>query len=203
MTLKGFVGLVVLAAFAALLAGGIVQRGYEAKLKLSQERADAYKGRAEVAVAAVRTIEVVAEIQAARAKVQLAEALKRSKGIRLKVDTVQAEAVPDTCKPMAARRDSLIGDLLQVNDSLKGAALSLDSANVNLTVANDSLHSAVASLDSAVTELRHPPKRPLFAVLFHPDIVVGPGVFVGVCASGKTCAGAGATASLKWSFKFP
>lgn len=111
-------------------------------------------------------------------------------------------SVPDTCKVVVARRDSLLDRALQ--DATDWQARYVDE-HAAAGLADSSYQAQKAATDTLRQELdvlKHPPRKSLFYVLTHPEVRLATttGPFIGICTSGQPCAGAGVSAGISLSF---
>ena len=190
------------AVIALIVAGVVVDWSYRGQLDAAKQRADALHQQAEVLEGVAEFYKGLAVASDQYAATLHEKATARDTVIRRKTDTLtlRIAALPDTG---VAARDTIIAEQQDIIKDQQDNYITLGSAfakqkeaYARLSVANDTLRAANDSLHTAFDLLRHPPRRPLFAVLFHPKI--RPAVFAGICQDRKLCAGAGMAAA--WEF---
>ena len=125
----------------------------------------------------------------ARAAAAILEADLRVGPIRDRVVVVRGVEVPTLVLPFIAPRDSIIDDLLVVNDTLRHAVTLLQDANGELRGALFDTRATVTELLEVIANVPGP------APWWMPSL--GAGVFVGICTDNLVCAGTGLT--LNWS----
>ena len=167
--------LLVLAALALLV---IVPRalGWRSDRDRWEARADSAVTRATRAEAWVDTLDARIDSLTQAVGDSVVVLVKRDTVIRVRVDSVRALPVPDTCAPFVAVRDSLLDEALASAESWKRAYGQQVLIAGLLKASRDTLR---VSLDSALAVLRERPK---------PPSLLGLGATCGLGLRGYDCA---------------
>lgn len=171
---------VVVLVFALVMNSCQSERRVQQAISASAA-AEGLRSRAEAGLAVA-----VAELAANKAKVRIL--IKVDTLIRERIKTVLATPVPDTCNRYVQPLVDLVLDQNQQLEEWRGTWEVQSAATEKVLVVVDSLKASNDSLSKAVGLLM-PQRRSLLGRLLHPEIK--PAAFVGVCATGRPCVGAG------------
>ncbi len=168
------VGVIVLAALVLVIVPRAL--GWRSDRDRWEARADSAVTRAERAEAWVDTLDARIDSLTQAVGDSVVVLVKRDTVIRVRVDSVRALPVPDTCAPFVAVRDSLLDEALASAESWKRAYGQQVLIAGLLKASRDTLR---VSLDSALAVLRKRPK---------PPSLLGLGATCGLGLRGYDCA---------------